>query len=899
MTRIQPPSFGELLRGHRVAAGLSQGALADLAGLSLRAINDLERGARRAPHRDTVRLLADALRIADQERADFEAAVVRRRRPRSLSSSTRAQPPHNLPAQPTRLIGRASEVAAVTRLIRHDDVRLVTLTGPGGVGKTRLAAQVAAALLDFFPAGVFFVTLAAIREPGLVSSAIAVVLGIKEKGDQTLHESVTAHLCDRRLLLVLDNFEHLAKAGPLVVDLLAACPLLKVLVTSRASVHVRGEHIFPVPPLAVPNLAQFAQGDALEQYAAIDLFVQRARDVKLDFALTATNGPIVASICRRLDGLPLAIELAAARIPILPPKMLLAHLVRTPERAASVVDGLTGISSESSLHLLTGGAWDLPERLRTMRGAISWSYDLLNAGEQRLFRRLACFAGGFTLEAARAVCDADGGLGIGVLEGLSSLADKSLLQLHESEGNETRFAMLETIHEYARELLMASDEVETLWRSYADYYVTLAEDANQKMQGSEQMVWLQRLEAEHDNLRVILRWTAECQEEIGLRLAGLLWRFWFTRGHFSEGREWLEQLLALNKSNSETESVMMRARALNGAGVLAFNQGDFKRAAALYEDSLALYRKLGHKESIAYVLNNLAGVANHQSAYGRAAALLEESVALLHSLGDKRNIALSLISLGIVVMDQGDYDRALVLFKEGRALSQDLGDKWSIAFSLACEGDVELRQGHYDRAAACGGDSLALYQELGDKGGIAHSLLILGNATRKRRDYGSAALLLDESLTLRQALGDKQNMALVLHSLAEMAREQHDVVRAGALYEESLTLHRDIGSKFGIVVCLEGIAKMAHSWEQPEQAARLFAAAEALRHAIGAPTFPAEQAEYQRVVADVRAALRHDVSAKIWAAEYAVPLEQAVAEALEHCAARCHRANAVISARVS
>lgn len=727
--------------------------------------------------------------------------------------------PTNLPAQPTPLIGRDREMAHVCILLRNDNVRLVTLTGPGGTGKTRLGLQVAAELLDEYIDGVFFVALASLHDPDLVVTTIAQTLGLHEDSNRPLIETLTTFLRDRQILLILDNFEQVIPAAPVIGELLAAAPGVKILVTSREVLHIYGEHEFPVPPLELPNLKQLPPVVMLANVATIALFMQRAQAIRPDFALTVENAPIVANICARLDGLPLAIELAAARIKLLPPR--------------AILDRLT-----NRLKLLIGGARDLPTRQQTLRGTIDWSYNLLTTDEQTLFARLVVFVGGCSLEAVEAVCNATGDLEIDELDGLASLVDKSLLRQEEGIDGEPRFTMLETIREYALERLTESGVVTALSAQHATFFTDLAEQAEPELTGPQQVVWLNRLEQEHDNLRAALEWALTSgAAEIATRLGAALWRFWWTRGHLTAGRRRLTQVL----EHSAAVAPRLRARALDAAGVLVHSQCDYAQAVALYEESLALWQQLGDKEGTATVLNNLGIVANEQGDYVRARAFYEQSLALRRELGDDINIAKTLINLGTVAHDQGDYRQAETAYQESLALFQTLGDKWSITLTLSNLANLALSQNDYQRATRCAEAALVLSRELGDRVGIAHALSNLAHATTY----------------------------------------QHDHERAIALYQESLLNFYELQDRSGVAECLEGLASVSAAQGNSLPAIQLWSAAEALRDAIGAPLAPADRAAYDRQLATARAHLDETTLAAAQARGRAMSLEQVLAYVLE------------------
>jgi tetratricopeptide (TPR) repeat protein len=603
----------------------------------------------------------------------------------------------------------------------------------------------------------------------------------------------------------------------------------------------------------------------------VALFVQCTQGVRADFALTTGNASTVAAICTRLEGLPLALELAAAQCRLLTPQALLRRL-------------------GSRLGLLVGGARDLPARQQTLRATLAWSYDLLEASERALFRRLAVFVGGCTLEAAAAVCHAPGHPD--VVEGVAALVDKNLLRLEDQAEGAPRFGMLETIREYAWERLEASGEAEGLRRRHAVYYLELAEAPHTGVRAAERDVWFARLERELNNLRAALGWAQEAGEaELGLRLAGALWWVWNRLGYLSEGRTWAEGLLALRESRAGSSGAMaIRANALRAAGRLAFRQGDYGPAVALFEQRLALHRELGDKWGVAETLDSLARWARHRGDYRRAVALLEESLILFRELGDTDNVGWVTENLGIFAREQGDYGRAAALYEQSLALFRELGDKNGLGWTLLGLGELARDRGDGRQATALLEESLALFRELREACGIGSSLNALGLAARDQGDYGRAAALLEESVTQFRELGERRLIPEVLTNLGLVWHEQGDAGRAVALFAESLALpHTGGASMCSVLQTLEGVAGVAGAQGQPERAARLFGATDALRTALGVPVRPADRRLYDRDVTAVHVALGDETFAAAWAAGRALSLEQAIAEAADLTKLPVHR----------
>jgi len=733
-----------------------------------------------------------------------------------------------LPLPRSRLIDREQERAQAHALLQQEDVGLVTLTGTGGVGKTRLAIQVAADLASQFADGVAFISLAALTDPQLVELTVARALGVSEADGPSIGERLREYLRPRQLLLLLDNAEQLLSAAPLVTQLLDAAPRLTLLVTSREPLRVRDERVVPVLPLALPATSHLPDLDTLAQVPAVALFVERVREVKPAFALTADNAQAIAEICRRLDGLPLALELAAARSTVLPPAALLARLVHR-------------------LPLLTHGARDVPQRQQTLRNTIAWSYDLLAESDKALFRRLSVFVGGFTLEAAEAVCvleaastassaEADDGA---VLEQLAQLLDKSLVQPQQGTGGEPRFTMLETIHEYAQEQLVASGEAAAVQQRHADYFLRVALEAEPHMYGPERGVGMERLDREDANLRAALAWSKADRNAVqtGLRLVGALSFYWVLRGSVREGRTWSEGML---ERTDDTDQSAARGRALYGAGWLAWVEGDYEAASHLAEESLPIVREVGDKResSTAEWLLGLVRMGQRNSAAARP--LLEESRTLYKELGDVSGEAFTLYFLGMAAFFSGDRAVARAHYEESLRLFQEQGDVFGVTLLVSALEVVGLPQGDEEMARSLYEQSLPLFGASRDRGRLGIILINTGDVWLHH--YG----------------GEQQ---------------------AKMLYQQGLHLWQDmqqVDDGIGIVRGLAGMAEVAAAQGQAERAGRLFGAADRLL-----PSASIYRDDVNRRVGAARDHLDAAAFTACWTAGQAMTVEQAVTDALQ------------------
>jgi non-specific serine/threonine protein kinase len=815
----EPPYFGARIQKLRQSAGLTQEELAERAGLTAAGVSALERGHRRRPHPHTVRALAAGLGLPE---AYLTTLLVAAREGASgaitptLAGVDGSLAPAPLPVPLTSFVGRQHVSAELQRLLRT--TRLLTLTGVGGIGKTRLALRVAAEVSDLFPDGVFLIELAPVLDAGLVPQTVAAVLRIPEHPAQPMTTLVTA-LRTQQALLVLDNCEHLVAAcAEFAETLLRACPGITLLTTSREALGVPGEITLRVPTLKLPEPG-YVGLERVKQVEAVQLFLERAAAIRPDFDLVARDVPAIVEICRRLDGIPLALELAAAWVGVLSPKQICNHL-------------------DARFQLLTTGGRTAPARQRTLRATVQWSYDLLTPTEQRFFRRLAVFMGGWTLEAVENVCGADGLQRKSVLDLLAKLVAKCLVVAEPTSQAHMRYRLLETLREYAWEQLVTSGESEPTLRRHARYFGQLAEEAEPALLGRGQVSILERLDQERDNMRTVLRWAVKRSEiDAGVRLTGALWRFWRIRGPLSEGLAWLDEFLGQSDPNGPPSPE--RAKALVGAAALSRILADLNLASDRFEEALAILRKLDDKKGIGFVLLGLGLIAISRRELGRAAEFLEQSVAVRRQVGDRPGLAFSLASLGNVVRRQGDLPRAKTLVEQSLALRRESGERQATGAALIVLAQIERQQGEPERARALLREGIGLFHEMGDTRGTAWAF---AEQARLERETGD-----DESAT--------------------------------QLYEVSLRLNRDCGDTVGLVACLNGLAALVAARGGFECAARLLGAASGLAELSGFS--PSDDAEPGRTVAAVRTRLGGPVFKIAWAAGRGLSVEQAIAEALD------------------
>jgi predicted ATPase len=728
----------------------------------------------------------------------FETARTRRHNSRepSLLHQTNVPNPRNT------LIGRAQDLQDVKNLILEKDVALVTLTGPGGTGKSRLGIQVALDLCEYFRDGTYIVGLESVRDANFVIPSIAETLGIRETtGGRPIWEKLKEYLTNKNMLLFLDNFEHLLPAASKVAELLEACIHIKALVTSRAPLHLRCEKEFPVLPLPIPQPEEISDHEKLFQNSAVKLFIERGQAVKPDFRLTNENAKTVAEICRRLDGLPLAIELAAVRLNMMSLRTLLSRL-------------------EKSFDVLNNGMRDLPDRQRTLYSAIDWSYNLLDENEKCLLRRLSVFVGGWTLEAAESVCNPDGKLDIDVFSGLEKFIDYNLINLPVEFEGEPRFTMLETIRMYCDYRLSESGESSKIRANYVQYFLNFAEKAELELRGLQQVAWINKVEAEHENLRVALEYSLATSEEndqggtdcpgplIALRLSASLYPFWFIRGYWHEGQTWYKKALEI----CSKAPPKIHAKVLNAASLLAWRQGNTATARSLLAESIELCRKNGDKNNLAYALTYLGlfGFWNEDSATARS--METESATLFDELSDQHGLALVRFSQGVTAMWHGDYEASRTFFEQSVELFLDHGARWHAGEPIRHLGYIAMRDGHLTKAEEFYKESLDIAREIGDRPGFASGLISLGDVASHQHDYAQAVALYQESLEIFIKLDDKLGIALAKSGLGKIAATQGDHAGAEILMSESLSLFKELGDKGGTAWMIQEYAHMMIRW---------------------------------------------------------------------------------------
>lgn len=769
-------------------------------------------------------------------------------------------PFNNLPTPPTSIVGRDRETEIIQGMLWRQDVRLVTLTGPGGVGKTHLALEVASGLMQDFVDGVAFVPLAAVREPALVLQAITSTLGLGEEPNTTLSATLKAHLRTRQLLLVLDNFEHVLDAATDIGELLAACASVTVLVTSRERLQLRGEHLFEVPPLTVPRPDRLPAPATLARYGSVALFSQHMQRFDPDFRINAENSDVISAICTQLDGLPLAIELAAARA-----------------RFFTLNDLLDGLTNQLDIE---AGPRDLPARQRTLRATFAWSHDLLSEEEQAVFRRLGAAVGGYTRDAAEAVCGVSDG-GSPVHRHLYSLAEKHLIRWEETDDG-PRITMLEPIREFALETLRESDEEADIKRRHAVHFLNLVTQAEQNLVGADQLAWFERLEVELGNLRAALDWAIDRQDDAGalaVHGAVALWRFWWRRGLLNEGIAWLERASARPDTDAH-----IHTRVLLSLARLREAQSDYPRAEALIDEALPISRQLGDQAGVAKALDGLGEIAEDRGDFLRAATLHREALAIYQENGLRRDSAGSLNNLATVAYYQGDVSGATALWEEAVGIVRELGDHWATGVLLGNLGSAAMAVGDFDRAVALHEENLSIAQRLKDPGAIGRTLCNLAEALQMRGDSDQDGRL-DEALALHRETDDKQCEISTLTLLANSALDRGEISRAARLYSESLSLCQSIGDRATManIALLERVATLALACAQPNHAARLLGASETLREGIGAPIMPYHRPVRDRCLAEIGCLMEEEALLAAMANGHSLIPDAAVHDALAVC----------------
>ena len=759
--------------------------------------------------------------------------------------------PNNLPIQLTSFVGRKKEVEQIKRLL--EQYRLVTLTGSGGIGKTRLSIQVASELLTKYPDGVWLVELAPVTDPSLVIQAICATLDVTPQENTSALNTLTGYLRQKKILLVIDNCEHLIDVCAQVAkSLLQACPNLRVIASSREALGIEAESAYRVPSLSLIDSKRKLHG--IKQSEAVQLFVERARAILPGYALTEVNAPIIAQICQRLDGIALAIELAASRVKLLKVEQIAARL-------------------DDAFRLLTGGSRTALPRQQTLRGAIDWSYNLLTEEERTVLRCLSVFVGGWTLDAAEAVCDNPA-----ILDLLTHLVDKSLVAVDRERRREARYYLLETIRQYAREKLAESGEGERVRAHHLNYFLELTKRAEPELYGAAQVEWLHKLEDEHANVRAALEWSLQGNIALGQQLAAASWWSWSLRGHLSEGYEWLGRMLAVSPQNNETP---IRAKLLSGAGWLAAMLDYIEQSEAYAEKSIALYRQIGDKNGMAFSLATLATRAYRRSDYDQATKLAEESRALYAEVRNKWGLRHVAGLLGYVAEAQGNLEQAQKLYEESLMLAQELGDKDGIGWTLYLLGRLAHSQGNDAQAIKLLEEGLQFARETMSKPEIGWILTAMGYIAIGNGEYEHARMYLEEGMEIYRKMGHQSNLAYLFELLGWVARLQEDYAKAQSLYHESLELAYHYGKEADIAECLIGVGQLLGVQDSLEKFAYLLGMAEGITPNIQSMLDSAVRLETEKFIETARSLLGNEAYTVAWESGKQMRLEEAIAFALK------------------
>ncbi len=736
---------------------------------------------------------------------------------------------YGVPSPLSPLIGRQAEIAAACALLGNPDVRLLTITGPGGIGKTRLALRAAADSSDDFAGGVIFVSLAAIRDPALVAAAIAQAAGLAASLDDA---ALIEHLTDRQSLLLLDNFEQIVAAAPLIALLLAQCPGLKALVTSRSPLHLEGEQRYPLAPLSLPPEGGLTL-DGLRQSDAAALFIQRVRAIRPNLTVTEREAPVIADICRRLDGVPLALELAAARTNVLSLPALLARLT-------------------DRLHVLTGERADVPERLRTMRQAIAWSYDLLTPEEQAIFRRASIFTGGGRIDALETVAGRSETPTMAFLDVLGRLVDHSLMHREEAPEREARITMLETLREFGQEQLRALDEEDAVRVAHAAYFLAFVEAGQPRLLGLDQAAWMDDLEFEQGNVRAALEWTLQSGDaETALRICAAIWRFWETRGHYEEGRAWIERSL----ETGAAVPTPVRLSGLIGAAFLAEDHGDYDIAAARFEQAATLAHAAGDRRTLAQAWDGLGTVARNRGNFALAFDQHARAAVVAREIDDGRLVAVTLGNLGSVAYHQDDYDRAEACWLECRAIVRAHGDVQGDALMTSNLGALAIMRGQFPKAERLLTEALTLQRQLRHSGTIAGCLVNLGDIRMFSGDVDSAAGYFDEAQSVYREIGDAHGAAVTQARIGKVAHARGDIASTRAIFADSIRALVESGDRFGLMEGAEDLAVLLVKDGDARQAATLYGTVDAMHHELDSPRREREASEYEASMTNLRTAL--------------------------------------------